>query len=134
MALQVQPGVSITYISGGIIPSLGLAMVYDSVERQVVVAGADAVNFAGVVQAIQPGKTSGVEGDVVTVVNDGIMEVTASGAIKYGDALALAANGKFKAVALDLTPTAAGAFQMVGRAQQDAADGETFDALVFVRK
>lgn len=134
MVFQVQPGVSMKYIAGGDIPKLGLAVQYDSVEGQVVVGTADSVRFAGVIAAIGLGEKSGVKGDIVSVINDGVMEVIASGAVEYGDALALAADGKFKSSPVDLTPTAAGAFQIVGRAQESAADGETFNALIFVRK
>lgn len=134
MSFQVQPGIKMTYFAEGAIPALNLAVIYGSEDGTVAVGTADSVKFAGVIAATKLGESSAEDGDVVTVINDGVMEVVASGAIAYGDALALAADGKVKSAALDLTPTAAGAFQMIGRAQESAEDGETFNALIFVRK
>jgi hypothetical protein len=74
------------------------------------------------------------EGDNIGVVNDGIVEVKASGPIEYGDALAIADEGLVKALPVDATPTAADIMKMIGRAQEDAENGKIFKALIFARK
>jgi hypothetical protein len=134
--MQIQPGVYIKYVFTGDdkANALNLAVAYATSEGEVQIATSGDTKFAGVLTAIQAGATTAEDGLNVTVCNDGILEVVASGAIAYGDALALDTGGKFKAIAADATQSAANIMLMVGRAQEDAANGDTFKALIFARK
>lgn len=136
MSMEVQPGVAIKYVAGEAIENAyNKAVVYGPDEGEVLLGTDDDTKFAGIVISVTAGKTDALEGDNIGVVNDGIIEVKADGAISFGDALAIGTDGLVKAIPeADGTPTAALIMQMIGRAQEDAEDGAVFKALVFCRK
>jgi len=80
-------------------------------------AGAAATDVIGVALA------SGAAGEYIPVTIIGIAKVTASGAITAGEKVRSAANGAVQA--MPGTPSAGDEKQIVGRALQDFANGDT---------
>lgn len=144
MPTEVQPGIAIKYVAGEkILDAEGKCVVYGAEEGEVVLGQDGDTKFAGVIISITGARSESTaigvvtaeDGDNIGVVNDGILEVVADGAIVFGDALAIGTDGKVKALAdLDHTATAADIMLMIGRAQEDADDGDLFEALIYARK
>lgn len=139
MSMRIQEGNDVKYVFSTVstvTDALNLAVVYGNTEGEVELATDGDTKFAGIIQAIDPGKTDAEDGDNVSVCRDGFIEAKADGDIAFGDALALGTNGTLKALA-DVDATDVGAddiMLMVGRAEQDAEDGDTFVAFIWVRK
>jgi hypothetical protein len=144
MPTEVQPGIAIKYVAGETASNVeGKVVVYGAEEGEVVIGQDGDTKFAGVIISVTGARSEsnaiGVigmeEGDNIGVVNDGIVELKAEGAIEFGDALAIANNGLVKALpAVDHTATASDIMKIIGRAQEDAANGDVFQALIFARK
>lgn len=133
----VQPGEDVKYVLDGDVTTVSpynRAFVYSATEGEVKLAGDGDTKFAGILTSVQISKSSqspyntvAYDGDNVTLKKKGIIDGIASGAIVYGQAVGLAANGALKALPdFDATPSAAQILQYVGRAETSAADGETF--------
>jgi len=138
MAFEKQPGIAMTFQAGEAMPNIvQKAVIFGTAENEILIGTADSAKFAGIVAVVSPGKSSANEGDDVTVVLDGVIEVTASGAIDVNAPLALAADGKVKSIPDydDKTKVSAAlASQYIGRALQRAtADGDIITALVGAR-
>jgi len=133
MPTEVQPGIAIKYTAGEDASDVeGKVVVYGTAEDEVVIGNEGNTKFAGVIISVTGARSESTaigvidmkEGDNIGVVNDGIVEVKASGPIEYGDALAIADEGLVKALPVDATPTAADIMKMIGRAQEDAENGK----------
>lgn len=131
----VQPGKSVSYVLGediDHIPDYAIPVEYGTKEGEVVVATEDTKRFAGVITAVTiqesgqaPYVTYAKAGTRVTVIKEGIIVGKADGAISFGDPVAVGKNGTFKSIAtLETSPTLALLLTYVGRAENDAADGE----------
>jgi len=116
MPTEVQPGIAIKYTAGEDASDVeGKVVVYGTAEDEVVIGNEGNTKFAGVIISVTGARSESTaigvidmkEGDNIGVVNDGIVEVKASGPIEYGDALAIADEGLVKALPVDATPTAA---------------------------
>jgi len=139
MAMRTQEGNDVKYVFSTdaiVTDALNLAVVYSTVEGEVELATDGDTKFAGIIQIIDPGKSDAEDGDNVNICKDGFIEVIADGAISYGDGLALGTDGTIKALAnVDATDVSADDIMlMMGRAEQDAEDGDTFIAHIWVRK
>lgn len=133
MSMQVQEGVYIKFIFSGDTDyedCFNKAVQFADAEGEVEAADENTTKFVGVIVAVDPGKTTAEDGDNVNVCTEGVLEVVADGAISYGDTLAVGEDGKLKAIAADGTQTAANIMMTVGRALQDADDGDVFQALI----
>lgn len=141
---EVQPGVAIKYTAGEDANDvLNKCVIYGTEEDEVLIGSAGDTKFAGVIIAVTGARSESTaigtiameDGDNITVVNDGIMEVIADGAVSYGDALKLADDGAVSTLAsVDVSGDSTDVMYMVGRAQEAADDGDTFKALMFARK
>ncbi len=133
------PADFVKYVTGAdISDALYKAVTYDpNNEGEVLEGTAGGVRFAGIIFSITAGWTpygavSGTtvpapEGTRVGVVKSGFRPAKAGATIKYGDALGLGANGTLvPLVGYDLSPSAAMIVQFVGRAQEDADEGDQF--------
>jgi hypothetical protein len=131
MSMQVQEGDYVKYVFTGadLEDYFGAAVQYAADEGEVEIATEDTTKFAGVMVQVDPGKTTAEDGDNCTIVKEGIVEVIADGAIEYGDALAVGENQAFKASDADGTALT-NFLTHVGRAQEDADDGDVFKALI----
>lgn len=139
MSMRSQEGNDVKYVfstDATVTDALNLAVVYSAVEGEVELATDGDTKFAGIIQVIDPGKSDAEDGDNVNICKDGFIEVIADGAISYGDGLALGTDGTIKALAnVDATDVGADDIMlMMGRAEQDAEDGDTFIAHIWVRK
>jgi len=85
-------------------------------------AGAAATDAVGVAMK------SGSAGDYIPVLRIGQIKVTASGSITAGEKVRCAASGKVQA--MPTTPTAGNEKQQIGRAEQNATDGD--ELIIFV--
>ena len=131
MPTEVQPGVAIKYVAGEkMLDVEGKCVVYGAEEGEVVLGQDDDTKFAGIVISVTGARSESTAIGVITA-----EEVVADGAIVFGDALAIATDGKVKALAeVDHVATAADIMLMIGRAQEDADDGDVFKALIYARK
>jgi hypothetical protein len=114
------------------------AVKYDSDnEGEVLLGTDDGTGFAGIIYAVTAARTpygmisgtgiSVAAGTRVTVVKSGFRPAIADGTIKFGDALCMGESGKLKTLEdFDTSPTALMLVQFVGRAQEDAEDGDSF--------
>jgi hypothetical protein len=144
MPTEVQPGVALIYVAGEHIADVeGKVVVYGAEEQEVVLGQDGDTKFAGIVISVTGARSESTAigviaanlGDNMGVVNDGVVEVVADGAVLFGDALAIGTDGKVKALTeVDHIATAGDIMLMIGRAQEDAEDGDIFKALVFARK
>ena len=135
MAFEIQPGISMTFYAGATITNaIGKCVILGD-PGEVVEGTADSPKFIGVIATVTAGKTSAAEGDAVTVIVDGVIDVIASAAITAHGPLALAANGKVKTNgAYDSSVTAALLSTYIGRALTGATnDGDIIKALVGAR-
>jgi hypothetical protein len=99
MAMEVQPGVAIKYIAGeDTADCYNKAVMYSETEGEVLLGTEGSTKFAGIIISVTAGKTEAKDGDNIGVVNDGIIEVKADGAITYGQAIQIGALGKVKAL------------------------------------
>ena len=131
----VMPGIDQTYqLADDVSEPYSKAFVYDTLENEVALGDTDGVKFAGILTAVAittsaqaPYVTQAYAGNNVTLKKYGIVEGIADGAIAYGDAICLGADGKLAAMPdYDNTPSAEQQVKMIGRAQEAAADGERF--------
>lgn len=93
-----KPGQALVASASGTIT--GGQMVAVSGSGTVAVAGATALNWLGVAAF------DAVSGDLVTIYDDGVQEVTASGSVTAGDLVVCAASGQVSTLAAVTTPTA----------------------------
>lgn len=133
--MQVQPGIYIKFVFAGedLADAIGKAVVYGAVEGEVELATDDDVNFAGIIQAVDPGKSDAEDGDNVNVCNEGVLEVIADGAVSYGDTIALGTDGTVKSIEADATKSADNIKLTIGRAMEDADNGDVFKALIHAK-
>jgi hypothetical protein len=137
MSGKIQDGNDVKYVLNGDITAFSpynRAFKYSDVTGEVTLAGDGDTNFAGILVAVQisrssqsPYNVTAYDGDNVTLSKTGMFEVIANGAVKYGQAIGLAANGTFKALPdYDTSPSLDLIVKKVGRAEGNAADGEVF--------
>ncbi|MDP3065485.1 MAG: hypothetical protein Q8N08_02005 [Methanobacteriaceae archaeon] len=133
--MQVQPGIYIKFVFTGanLANAIGKAVAFSTDEGEVRLATDDDVGFAGIIQAVDAGKSLAVEGDNVNVCNEGVLEVIADGAVLYGDTVALGTDGTVKAIPADATQSVANIKLTIGRALEDASNGEVFKALIHAK-
>jgi|ADurb_Cas_01_Slu_FD_contig_21_4521477_length_882_multi_3_in_0_out_0_2 hypothetical protein len=132
MSMQVQEGVYVKFVFSGddVTDAFNKAVQFAATEGEVELADEDTTTFIGLIVAVDPGKTTAEDGDNVNVCTEGVLEAIADGAISYGDALGVGEDGKLKAVTADGTEPLTNSLAMVGRALQDADDGDVFQALI----
>lgn len=145
MPTEVQPGIAIKYTAGEDASNVeGKVVVYSDIEDEVVIGQEGDTKFAGIIISVTGARSESTaigvipmnEGDNIGVVNDGIVEVQAEGDIEFGDAITIADDGFVKALPeVDSSEVDAEKIMlMIGRAQEDAENGDTFKALIFARK
>lgn len=157
--METQRGVYPFFIAGADISSainangVGKAVMYNVGYDQEVIECTEAgyKNFAGVIATVDAeatitrsdnyvhqGARNVVDGDILGLENDIMLDVLVAGAVEFGDFLTTADGGKFKKLTLTSSEneTAAQVMKIVGRAMgdQDSQSGGTVKAHIWVRK
>lgn len=135
--MQVQEGIYIKFVFSAdtaVEDGLNLVATFGDTEGEVVIAAADDVKIAGVIVAGAGGTSTLTDGDNITVCTEGVLEVTASGAIAYGATIAADDDGQVKEIAADGTQSAANSKLTIGRALEEATlKGDVIKALIHAK-